>query len=242
MNLLYNNTHILEFKNRFVLVSLTWFATFCISYSFKEIILFNIVNTFFITNPYFILTDITELFNVYLKLSLFISNQVLIIISFYHIIMFLAPGLYKTELKRLKNFRFFLTIPIIGLLITKYLSIPLMNKFFYGFQEVMNNSSNIPMFFEAKVAEYVNFFIGVYVLNVFSIIALITMIQIIGVLAFKFNNPQKKNMRKLFYLIFLILSTIVTPPDVVSQLIMTFLLINIYEVILLLFHILILIR
>ena len=75
------------------------------SYAYKEAILFTIIssNNIFIgimDKPYFIFTNVTEIFYLYLELTLFISNQISLIGILYQILMFLSLGLYKIELKK----------------------------------------------------------------------------------------------------------------------------------------------
>mgnify|MGYP003449326516 FL=1 len=98
----------LEIKNRIILLFITWLFTIFVCYLYKEVILFFILNSthvFVFTSTienqnlshYFIFTDVTEIFYVYLNLILFISNQIFFFSFFYHFLMFLSPGLYKFE-------------------------------------------------------------------------------------------------------------------------------------------------
>ena len=97
-----------EIKNRTFLVLITWLSCLSMSYAYKEAILFTIIssNNIFIgimDKPYFIFTNVTEIFYLYLELTLFISNQISLIGILYQILMFLSLGLYKIELKKLKT-------------------------------------------------------------------------------------------------------------------------------------------
>ena len=197
------NKHILELKNRLILVTTTWATTISSCYAFKETILYNIILTFNKFKPYFILTDITELFNIYFKLTFFISNQFLLLYILYHITMFLSAGLYKKEIKTLKLINIvFLTTVIISINITQFLTIPIITQFFFQFQDIINNSITIPIFFEAKLKEYVDFYITVYVLTVINFLSFAIMLYLIQLLSLNFKNIKK--IRKLFYFIFLL--------------------------------------
>ena len=222
------NKHFSELKNRLALLAVTWFSTLLSCYTFKEIILYNIIVTFDKFNPYFILTDVAELFNLYLHLTFFIGNQLLFVFVIYHITMFLSEGLYKKELKAIKSVTLLvLAILFKSLLIANFISIPLMNNFFFYFQSIINKTTIIPIFFEAKLKEYVNFYTSIYILTVISMAGITSLIYFISELSLNLNKIKK--IRKLFYFIFLLLSTIITPPDILSQLTLTLILTTAYE-------------
>ena len=227
------NKHILELKNRIFLLTITWVSTVFSCYSFKEILLHSIITTFQNLNPYFIITDVAELFNIYLQIIFFIGNQILFIFFLYHSVMFLSSGLYKKELQTVKSTTFLISIIFtLSFLITKFLTIPFMNSFFFQYQYTINNMTSIPIFFEAKLKEYISFYINIYFLTLINLSVLTSIIYLLNNLYLNNNNNIKK-IRKLVYFIFLLFSTLVTPPDVISQLLLTLLLIVIYELALL---------
>lgn len=94
--------YLLELKNRFILLFLSWVSVIFVSYFYKETLLFLFIEpdylfiTFNIKSPfsYFIFTDIFEIFSVYIQLILFVSLQVLFIFLLYHFFVFLIPGLF----------------------------------------------------------------------------------------------------------------------------------------------------
>ena len=84
-------------------------------------------------------------------------------------------------------------------------------------------------FFEARIVEYLNYFIRLFYICLLNC-------QVLALLTLFLNSISEKmetikTFRKLFYLIFIIFSTITTPPDVLSQVIMSFSLVIIYELI-----------
>jgi sec-independent protein translocase protein TatC len=222
-----------EIKNRVTLIFFAWVFSLNTCYYYKEVILFILINSsslFLNSNekPYFIFTNITEVFYVYLELILFISNQITIVLLIYQILMFLSLGLYKLELKKIKSlFQIFLLTWIAALFLLFNFIVPLTWKFFLSFQEGSTNNQLISFFFEAKLNEYFNYFVSLYYVCLincqFLVLLLITLNSM--------NNKLKetKTFRKLFYLIFVIFSTIVTPPDVSSQICISGILIVIYE-------------
>lgn len=222
-----------EFRNRCVLITLTWFWTFITCYFYKEITLFKIVSpylTFFKNNSfYFIFTNITELFSTYLQLSIFLANQFLIVFLIYHFLIFLFPGLYKSEAKCLKTLLKLNLICWISVLIILHIFIlPFSCNFFLAFQNSFNLNP-LNFYFEAKINEYLNFYITTYCLYFLNF-------QFCFLLYFFVTNFIKNlNLitlaRRSFYFIFCLMATLLTPPDVLSQLIVGVSLIVFYEII-----------
>ena len=73
--------YILELKNRFILLLLTWLFVIIVSYIYRETLLFLFLESEFFVNKefkvyYFIFTDIVEVFNVYLNLIVFFSSSI----------------------------------------------------------------------------------------------------------------------------------------------------------------------
>jgi Sec-independent protein secretion pathway component TatC len=93
----------LEIKYRILMLLLTWFSVVLVSYCFKELLLFLIIkpNELKYSLFYFIFTDVKEVFSVYITLVLFIGNQFLVYYFLYHLLIFIALGLYKFEYRYL---------------------------------------------------------------------------------------------------------------------------------------------
>nr|YP_010377367.1 Sec-independent protein translocase component TatC [Nitzschia dissipata]QYB23054.1 Sec-independent protein translocase component TatC [Nitzschia dissipata] len=227
----------LEIRNRIILLMVTWLFTAFICYLYKEVILFFILNSTNVCqlNPenqvvsnYFIFTDVTEIFYVYIDLILFLSNQIVLFSFFYHFLMFLSPGLYKFEYYNLYLLmKISFLIFIVSVILLNIFLMPLSWNFFLNFQD--NNFTSIPFFFEAKVSEYLVYYINLYYLCLFN--GQFSLLMLIYVSRFSTSIMKIKNLRKVFYFIFVVVSTLTTPPDVLSQLCLSFILIFIYEII-----------
>lgn len=218
----------LELKNRGGLLLLTWLSLMIVCYSYKETLLFFLVKP---TNhlaeihdeSYFIFTNISEIFYVYLNLVFFIANQFTFIAIFYHVLMFLSFGLYSLELIRLKSaFRVFFFSWLFSFIFLYKFLVPFSWSFFLSFQK-----STISFIFEAKIVEYLEYFINLYYICLANC-------QLLGFLTLILANISKdikkiKTFRKLFYFTFLIFSTLTTPPDVISQVLLTSTLAALYE-------------
>lgn len=224
-----------EIKNRLILLAFAWLFSLVICYLNKEALLFILINsTKYVSlhdlKPYFIFTNISEIFQVYVELIIFLSNQIALAMIGYHILMFLSLGLYKFEFIKLKfSYKVFLTSWIFSILLLCKFIIPFSWNFFLNFQENSNGIQPISFFFEAKIADYLNYFISLYYICFINC-------QFLTILIFFLTNigdalGKIKAFRKLFYFIFVIFSTIITPPDVISQVTMSIFLIANYEII-----------
>jgi sec-independent protein translocase protein TatC len=234
--------YLLEIKNRFFLLCLTYFSTIIVSYFYKEILLFLIAqpkynfswnnNKETFTSFYFIFTDVTEIFLVYIKLIVFISFQILVIFIIYHVFLFFIPALFKLEYKYSS---FIIQIVFItwmfSLLIANYYLIPISWDFFLSFQNfIADKSFNIH--FEAKLSEYFYFYISFYYVCWFYFQFSLLIFLILHYINQNINNIKK--FRKLYYFSFVILATFLCP-DFITQLLLSIGLIFIYEILLLVF-------
>lgn len=220
-----------EIKNRLILLFLTWSHCLNICYYYKENILLIIIHSnifFFETNnkPYFIYTNIAEIFYIYFEIIAFVSNQLAIVVLLYQIFMFFSLGLYHSEFTKLKlTFQIFVIAWVFCSITLLKIFVPFSWKFFVSFQENLINTQSIPLFFEAKLNEYLQYFIHLYNISLISCQFVIIVVLVLN----KLNSKLKKRWRKLFYLIVMFFSTFITPPEILSQMIISFILILIYE-------------
>lgn len=227
-----------EIKNRLLLILFTWAFCFGVCYLHKDAILFLLVdsNDSFIklhSKPYFIFTNVTEIFYVYIELSLFITNQIAMFMIFYQVLMFLALGLYLFEFLRVKlAFKVFVFSWLISILLLSKIIIPFSWNFFLSFQNNPNAVQTVPLFFEAKLNEYFDYFKSLYYICLINCQFLSALIIVLN--SFSKTLKKTKTFRKLFYLIFIGFSTLITPPDILSQIFLSCLLILIYELLILL--------
>ena len=88
-------------------------------------------------------------------------------------------------------------------------------------------SRALVFFFEAKLSEYLEYYINLYYLCLLNSQFFVVVILLINYLSKDLRNVYKS--RKFFYYIFVIFSTITTPPDVLSQIAVSCSLILLYE-------------
>jgi sec-independent protein translocase protein TatC len=229
-----NNTipiknHLIELKHRiiYIIISIVFNIVICYYYS-KQIIYIISKPIEKIYNNFFIYTSITEVFNTYLLISIYISLYISIITILYHLIMFLYSGLYKNELKKL----FLYTIIIILLLIiSNYITntyiIPITYKYFINF-EILNEEKIFNIKLMARIYEYcLNYLVISLVINILTLLPVILLLMIrLNIISNAFLN----NKRNYIYILLLLIASIITPPEIISLLITYLLLIIIYEI------------
>nr|UXN44362.1 SecY-independent transporter protein [Haslea karadagensis] len=221
----------IEFKSRSLLLIITWVSTILVSYLYKEILLFLMIEpSLNYSNQnmlYFIFTNVTEIFTVYLKIIIFVGNHILIIFTLYHITLFLSLGLYKSELK---NITFLIQTSFLVFILSvnffNNILLPLSWSFFLSFQS-FSFLKSIDLYFESKLNEYLIFYITSYYLCVTYCQIFVLLISFCKYL--KNNLNQIKQNRKIIYFSFLVMSTVLTPPDIISQIVLSLNLIFIYE-------------
>lgn len=147
---------------------------------------------------------------------------------FYHSLMFLTLSLYYSEYIQLKLISkiFIFTWSCSVVLLTK-LVVPFTWSFFLSFQETNSYLQPTSFFFEAKIIEYFTYFTNFYYICVANCQLLIISILFLNSVSEKLKTI--KTFRKLFYLLFILFSTITTPPDIFSQIVMSSSLIFVYE-------------
>jgi sec-independent protein translocase protein TatC len=217
--------HLEELRKRLITCFIAVAAGFAISYGFKEM-LFQVLTRPLIAvmkqGETLIYTGLPEAFFTFLKVA-FLSGLILASpVIIYQFWMFVAPGLYDRE-KRL-------LIPIValssiffvgGALFGYFIVFPLGFQFFLGFA----TETIRPM---PSMKEYLGFAAKLLLAFglVFELPLVLTFLARLGIVSVEF---LKKN-RKYAILLFFVGSAVLTPPDVVTQVMMAVPLMVLYEV------------
>ena len=227
--------YIIEIKNRIFITVFSWLNLLLINYKYKNTLLYLYIKPSYLTitsdkDMYFIYTNISELFSTYINIILLTTIPIYISISAYQIVLFLKPGLYKYEYTLIKTYlKILFNVTLITFTLFYFFIIPLSFKFFYFFQQSINDSQPINFFFEAKLNEYINY---IYYLTLFCIVISITISIILYTIILNSESIKiytKKNRKKIYF-IFWLLVTLVTPPEVMSQLLLGTIIILIFEI------------
>ena len=223
-----------EIKNRFLLLVLAWVSVIFVSYFFKDVLLFLIIKQSInlVINSeeafYFIFTDVTEVFSAYMTLIFFLGNQVFIFSAFYHILNFISLGLYASERKYLVFvFKTSLFLFIFSTIIFNQWLFPLSWNFFLNFQNF--SAKSLTLHFEAKLNEYLAFYIMFYYICILYFQVFILLILFLDYVKYKLETI--KRFRKFLYYSFVVFATLITPPDISSQFFCSISMILNYEIV-----------
>ena len=217
--------HLEELRKRLIVCFVAIGVGFCIAYGFKAK-LFELLSQPLITvmgaGDQLVFTGLPEAFFTYLKVAFLVGFILAVPVILYQFWMFVAPGLYEKE-KRLM-------IPIVflssfffvgGALFGYFIVFPYGFKFFLGFaSEIIR-----PL---PSMREYLSFASKLLIAFglVFELPLVITFLAKLGIVSVDF---LKKN-RKYALLLFFIAAALITPPDVVTQIMMALPLMVLYEI------------
>lgn len=223
--------YIVEIKNRLILILFTVLSLLSVTYAYKEVLFFLFVKPYQIVSKldfdYFISTSVTDIFSIYLKLVYFMTIQISFVLLVYHCFIFINNALFKQEYYFFVNFlKLSLFFWFFNIFLSSYILIPLSWDFFFSFQSLIANKF-ISLYFEPKINEYFDFCFYLYYICLFYC----QVFTVLFFLAIYYSQSEKviKKWRKFYYYSFLIFSTLVTPPDIFSQLLICFSLICFYE-------------
>nr|AFP66907.1 Sec-independent transporter protein [Phytophthora hibernalis]AFQ02373.1 SecY [Phytophthora aff. citricola 2 FM-2012]AFQ02374.1 SecY [Phytophthora aff. citricola 2 FM-2012] len=225
----YLQLHLFELKYNFFIILITFFYLFFISYYFSDQLIYLLVNNLLNQNmlKYFIFTNITEIFITNIFIAIFITTFLTIQLSILLIWFFLIKGLYKFE-----NFlflKFYILFIIFNLFIINLIFtniIPNIWNFLLNLN--FSNLYLLTIYFEPKINNYFDFiflsFIYIFIIFIYFFLLFFLI----------FNNIFKIkiiiNLRKFFYFKIILLSALITPPDILNFLLIYIIFIFIFEI------------
>lgn len=217
--------HLEELRRRLVACAIAVGVGFVASYAFSER-LFNLLimplKAVMPEGDRLIFTNLPEMFFTYLKVA-FLSGILLVApFIFYQLWMFVAPGLYRNEKKYVIPFVVASTILFVGGSLFGYFVVfPFGFKFFIGFSnEYVKALPSVKQYFSFAIK--LLFAFGI----VFELPVVIFFLTKMGVV-----TPELlRRKRKYAILLTFVLAAILTPPDVITQLMMAGPLILLYEI------------
>ncbi len=217
--------HLEELRKRLVICLIAVGAGFLLSYGFKER-LFQILTrplmAVMASGDHLVFTGLPEAFFTYLKVALLTGLMLAAPIVLYQFWAFVAPGLYKTERR--------LLLPVVVLSSFFFVGGALFGYFVvfpYGFQFFLSFATETirPL---PSMKEYLGFSAKLLLAFglAFEMPLVITFLARMGAVSVPF---LKKN-RKYAVLLFFAGAAILTPPDVVTQVMMALPLMLLYEI------------
>jgi sec-independent protein translocase protein TatC len=179
-------------------------------------------------NPRFIFTGLAEAFFTQIKLAMWMAMFLTFPLLASQMWLFVVLGLYKHE--KSAFLPFLIATPILfiaGAAMAYYMVFPMAWKFFLGF-ESMGGPNSMPIQLEAKVNEYLSIVMGLTLAFGFCFLlpVLLVLLNRIGMVM---ADTLAKSRRYAVVLI-LIVAAILTPPDVVSQLMLAIPIYILYEI------------
>ncbi len=217
--------HLEELRDRLIKCSIAVAIGFVAAYGFKEklfeILIHPLVSVMG-EGDTLIFTGLPEAFFTYLKVAFLTGLMLSSPVILYQFWMFVAPGLYKTERRTLFPVIFLSTFFFVGGALFGYFYV-----FPYGFQFFLGFAGGTIKAMPS-MKEYLSFSSKLLLAFglVFELPLILTAMARMGIVSVDF---LRKN-RKYAILLFFILAAIITPPDVVTQIMMAIPLMILYEI------------
>jgi sec-independent protein translocase protein TatC len=175
-----------------------------------------------------IFTALHEAFFTYIKLSLISAVFVAFPFISMQFWMFVAPGLYKHEKSALAPF--LIATPVLffmGGAMVYYIVMPWAYEFLLNF-ELQGGDGTLPIVSEPKVNEYLSLAINlIFAFGIcFELPVVLSLLGRIGII----SSKGMREKRKYAILVAFIVAAVITPPDVISQVLLASVLICLYEI------------
>jgi sec-independent protein translocase protein TatC len=218
-------SHLEELRKRLIACAIAVGVGFAICYAFSERLYKILVSPLIKIMPDgegLIFTKLLEPFFTYLKTGVIAGVMLVAPFLFYQLWLFIAPGLYQHEKKYVIPFVFCSSILFVGgALFGYFIVFPLGFRFFLGFaNEYIQAMPSMNDYFSLAVRLLFGFGI------VFELPVVIFFLSKIGIV-----TPELlRKKRKYALLLMFVVGAILTPPDIVSQVMMALPLIILYEV------------
>lgn len=216
--------HLDELRKRLIVCAIAVGAGFAISYIFsKQLFSFLILPLTKVLpdESTLIFTSLPEMFIAYIKVALIAGIIFAVPVIFYELWMFVAPALYRREKRYVVPFVVFSTILfVVGSLFGYFVVFPYGFKFFIGFAtEDIQALPSVKQYFSFAIRLLLAFGL------VFEMPVAVLFLTKIGLI----TPGSMKKYRKFAILGSFVLSAILTPPDVATQLMMALPIITLYE-------------
>lgn len=162
---------------------------------------------------YLLFNGLYDLFLVYSSIIFSFSNLMSFTFLCFHFLFFLKKGLY---FKESKLFISFYGLSVFNLLLSfiffNNLLFPGLLEFFIRL--LFDQKKVLDFFLELKALNYVYFYLNNFLIFIFLSQFLFTVLYLISIYV---KVRQIKHFKKYMYLIFIVLITVLTPPDVTTQ-------------------------
>lgn len=225
--------HLMELRHRLMISAVAFIACFLVGYALAEHIFTFLVQpladiTAGQQGRRMIFTALHEAFFTYVKVGFFFAACVSFPIVSMQIWLFVAPGLYKHERRAVLPFLF--ATPVLftlGASMVYYVVVPLAWKFFLGFEHP-GGPGDLPLVLEPKVDQYLSLVMRLIFAfgAAFELPVLIVLLVRVGIL----DVATLRAKRKYAIVVAFIVAAVLTPPDVISQIMLALPILLLYEI------------
>lgn len=217
--------HLKELRDRLVVSIIGVAVAFAVTYFFKEKIFAFLMQPFIEVMPAsssFIFTGVTEAFLTYFKISLVAALFLAAPLILYEVWMFVAPGLYENEKRYVIPFiAFGSTFFMVGGLFCYYVVLPYIYRFFVSYAGPLIT----PM---PSLKEYMN--LSLKMLIIFGFIFQMPLVAYYLSKAGIIKYQMLRKKRRYAILGIVVVSAVITPPEVTSQLLMAVPMYGLFEI------------
>ena len=226
-------SHLLELRARVMRAGVVWIAATCLCYLFAadiyQFFLRPLAEAYGDASSHrLIATSLPETFVTYLKLALYGGFFMAFPYIATELYLFLAPGLFKNERRLIAPYLIIAPVLFfIGAAMAYYFVMPKAWEFFLSF-EVPASEGQVPVMVEAKVSEYLGLVMHIVLAFglAFQLPVLLTLLIRFGLL----SVATLARGRRYAVVILLTIAAFITPPDILSQVLLFIPLYALYEV------------
>ena len=214
--------HLTELRNRLVFCMIVLLVGFCVCLGFASRLVTMLTDMGAVYHYVYVYIAPQELLMVYFSVAL--TGSVIIAFPFisYHIYAFCSPGLKRKEKVFILGTLFFGTACFcLGVLFAYFINIPFMLRFLIQFSAGVSISASI------SIREYISFLLTVFV--VFGVVFELPVVSVLLTLLGILRAEWMVKGRKVMIVVIFFVAAVITPPDVLSQIMVAVPMIGLYE-------------